>query len=276
MSSLGVIAFIVLLPVLWQVPRTFWPVRMNSAGNRFTGLYQRYSVETFTGYVSDVKDWTDKMTLGSVTGQTSGMVIGNSVSATTTYHDGRRTFTTFHDGFFLTDAAGRSRTVDAVNVSPSVGEGHLVSAAWLVHNGKTGNAFLVYNHTTNQVWIEATRRGMRNARHGLVKMILPLPTTYVVLLTLAIVTFPLVVVFGLGVQWQARSFRKRGARPLIDALTRQANEIPARAPITVPDQAQPHTVIDLAAQVREITALHESGALTTDEFQAAKTKLLGR
>ena len=279
MSSLGVIAFLVILPVLWQVPRTFWPVRMNAAGTHFIGLYRRYSVTTFTGYVSDIREWTDKMTIGSVTASTSGTVIGSNVSATTTYHDGRRTFSTFHNAFFLTDGTGRTQSVDAANVSPSVGDGHLVSVAWLVHNGKTGNAFLVYNHTTNQAFVEATRHGMRNARRGLVRMILPLPTAYVVLLVLCIVTIPLVMVLGLGVEWQARQFRKRGARPLIDALHRRAAEVPPRptpAPVAVPSQAQPNVVIDLAAQVKEITSLHESGALTNEEFQAAKTKLLGR
>jgi hypothetical protein len=276
MSSIAVISVVVLIPILWQIPRTFWPVRLNPTGTRFTGLYGRYSVDSFTGYVSDVQDWTDKMTVGSVSASTSGTVIGNSVMASTTVHDGRRTFSTFHDGFFLTDEAGRTRTIDAANVSPVVGEGHLVSAAWLVHNGKSGNAFLVYNHTTDQVWIEQTRSGMRNAPRGLIRMILPLPTIYVVVLTVLIVTFPLVFAFGLGVQWQSRRFRKHGARPLIDALQRRAAGMPprrAQASAAVPAQAQP-AVIDLAAQVKEITLLHDSGALTDDEYQAAKTKLL--
>lgn len=279
MSSVVVITVILLAPVLWQVPRTFWPLRLDPAGSHFTGLYRRYSVATFTGYVSDVKGWVEKKTVGSVTAQTTGFVTGNTVAATTTVNDGRRTFSTTHDAFFLTDDAGNTRSVDAANVSPAVGDGQLVSAAWLVHNGKTGNAFVVYNHTTNQVYVEATRRGMRSARRGLVKMILPLPTLYQALLFVLIVTIPLIVVLGLGAEWQARHFRKRGVRPLVEMLAQRASGMPPRrveAPVQVPAPADGDARIDLATQVKEITSLHDSGALTDDEFRAAKTKLLGR
>ena len=277
MSSVGTIAFIVMVPVLWQVPRTFWPVRLNADGSRFTGLYRRYCVETFTGYASDIRESTSEMTVGSVSAQTTGMAIGGTYSGSTTVYDGRRTFTTFYTRFFLTDGAGKSRTVDAVNVRPSIGEGHLVSAAWLVHNGKAGNAFLVYNHTSGDVWLEKTQVGVRNAKRGLVRMVLRMPTAYVVLLCILIVTIPLVFILGLGVEWQLKIFNKWGSKPLIASLHQRAAGLPARAaPAQVPAQAKPDRVIDLASQVKEITALHDSGALSDDEFQTAKTKILGR
>lgn len=278
MSSVGVIAFVALCPVLWQVPRTFWPVRLNADGTRFTGLYRRYSVETFTGYVSDVRESTSEKTVGSVSASTFGTAIGNTYQGTTTISDGRRTFTTFYTDFFLTDQAGKSRTVSAVNVRPSIGAGHLATAAWLVHNGKEGNAFVVYNHTTGEVWMEKTHVGVRMAKRGLVKMVMRLPTAYVVILCLSIVGIPLVILLGLGAEWQLKIFNKWGVKPLVAALHQRANGLPSRAAqasASVPSQKQPDRVIDLAQQVKEITELHDSGALTNEEFQAAKTKLLG-
>jgi hypothetical protein len=278
LSSLIVIGFIVLFPVLWQVPRVFWPIRLNASATHFTGLYRRYSVSSFTGYSSDIQTWTDERTIGSVSAQTSGTSIGGNVDITVV--DRRRQFSTPHTGFFLTDSTGATVPVDATNVSPSVGEGHLVSAAWIVHNRKAGNAFVVYNHTTDTVYLEATRSRTENARRGLFKMVFPLPVVYQVLLFLGIVTIPLMVVFGASAHWHVRRFRKRGVRPLVSALKQGAAGMPlggsSAALRSAPAQSQPNDVIDLVTQVKEITALHESGALTADEFQAAKTKLLGR
>ena len=48
------------------------------------------------------------------------------------------------------------------------------------------------------------------------------------------------------------------------------------APIALPSQSGPGTVIDLAGQVKEVGELRDSGVLTDEEFQAAKDKLLGR
>ena len=91
------------------------------------------------------------------------MVIGGTYSGTTTVTDRRRTFKVNHTQFFLADQTGATQTVDAANVNPAIGNGHLVSAAWLVHNGKRGNAFLIYNHTTGSVYIEQTRHSSKNA-----------------------------------------------------------------------------------------------------------------
>ena len=267
---IGLLVFVVLIPVLWQLPRSFWPVRLDPGGTHFLGLYQRYSVGTFTGYASDIRTWSDKQTVGSVSAQSTGTVIGGSFVGSTTINDRRRTFEVHHTGFFLKDAKGETQRFDAANVRPLIGEGHLVSAAWLVHNGKSGNTFLVYNHTTDEWFLETTRNGMKNAPRGLFKMVFPLPVVYQVLLILAIVTIPVVVIIGVGVHWQVRSFRNRGARPLVSALKQRAAGMPSRV------NPSSNDVIDLVTQVKEITALHESGALSVDEFQAAKAKVLGR
>ena len=270
---------LVCVPILWQLPRIFWPVRLDSSGTRFTGLYRRYSIETFTGYASGNRTWTGAtVDTGSVSASTTGMVIGGSVTGSTSFSDTRRTFTIGHTGFFLEDNAGVVREVDAANVGPVLADGHLVSAAWLVHNHKPDNAFLVYNHTTGSVYVEATQRGGINARRGLVKMVFTLPLVHQALLCIAIVTIPVMFLLVLGATWQLRWFRKRGVRPLMAVLERCAGEMPSRR-LAAADTAPAAPIysagtIDLASQVKELTALHHSGSLTSEEFQAAKAKLL--
>lgn len=265
---------LVAIPVVWQIPRTFWRVHLNASGSAFTGLYRRYSVRTVTGYASGISNWTGSQTFGNVTGSTSGIVTGGGyVSTTTSVHDNRRTFVTTHTGFFLTDSAGASHPVDAANVDPSIGEGHLVSVGWLVHNRKPGNAFFVYNHTTNAVYVEDSRRGLKNPKHGLVKMVMKLPLAWQVLLFLAIVTIPLIIILGLGAHWQVKWFRKRGVKPLVASLSKQAAEMPPVQP-TAASTRSSAAVGDLASQMREITEMHQSGALSVDEFHVAKAKLL--
>ena len=262
-----VILVLVFGPLLWQLPRIFWPVRLDSSGTRFTGLYRRYSIETFTGYASGIRTWTGAtLNTGSVSATATGQMIGGSFTGSATVSDTRRTFTTEHTGFFLEDEAGVVREVDAASVSPAIWDGHLVSAAWLVHNHKPGNAFLVYNHTTGSVYLESTPRGGLNARRGFVKMVFTLPFLYQALLWIAIVTIPVMLLFVLGVAGQLWWFGKRGVRPLMAVLERRAAEMPSRRLSA--------GTIDLASQVKELTALHHSGSLTSDEFQAAKAKLL--
>ena len=218
------IVIVIVAPILWQLPRVCWPVHVDSSGMRFTGLYSRYSIQTATGYASGIRTWTgEALSTGSVSAQTTGPVIGSSVVASTTFSDSRRTFVVRHTGFFLEDRAGAMHEVDAANVGPSMADGHLVSVAWLVHNGKRGNAFLVANHTTGSVYIEKTRAGGdRNARRGLVKMVFPMPLPIQVLLLLLIVTIPLMIVIGVATMLQLRWFGTRGSRPLVALLGRNA------------------------------------------------------
>ena len=277
-ALLALLIVVALCPVLWQVPRTFWPVRLNASASGFTGIYRRYTIKTVTGRASSISTSRGSQTIGSVSASTSGMVIGGVYSGTTTVRDNRRTFVTDHTQFFVTDASGAVQPVDAVNVWPAIGEGHLVSVAWLVHNGKPGNAFLVYDHTTNRAYVEDSKRGVKATRRGLVKMVFKLPTLWVVILVLGIVTVPLLAILGLGAQWNVRRFRKHGVSRLLVSLGQRAAAIPPpvsvspQFPSTVPNTAGG---ADLASQIRQITAMHESGALSVDEFQAAKAKLLG-
>ena len=56
----------------------------------------------------------------------------------------------------------------------------------------------------------------------------------------------------------------------------QAYSATRQVPAYAPAAAAPAPADDPLARLRELAQLHESGALTDDEFTAAKAKLLGR
>ena len=106
MAGLVFILILLGIPVVWQIPRTFWRVHLNASGSAFTGLYRRYSVNTVTGCTSNISTWTGSQTFGSVTGSTSGTLSGGFFSGTTTVHDGRRTLSPLTQASFLPTLRG--------------------------------------------------------------------------------------------------------------------------------------------------------------------------
>ena len=272
---LGLLFIVVVFgPILMQILKAFWPVRLNDSVTTFTGLYRRYSVGSATGYASHIRSWENSREFGSVTAQTSATTTGYGVSATTTIHDNRQKLTAYHLGFVLTDRNGASSEIEAVNVGASIQQGDLISAAWLIHKGKIGNAFVVYNHSTDKVYVEQVRRRLDTARRGIGKMIFGLPLAYVVILGVLIVTIPLLVILGLASMYHVRRFTTRGVQPLVASLASRAAEYPALR-LESAKVSDAKSLGDLASQMKEIAALHESGTLSAEEFQAAKSKLLG-
>ena len=63
------------------------------------------------------------------------------------------------------------------------------------------------------------------------------------------------------------------AQAIGDELKRNAAEMAARP--SAPASGATNS-LDLASQLKELTDLHQSGALTADEFQASKAKLLDK
>jgi Short C-terminal domain len=63
------------------------------------------------------------------------------------------------------------------------------------------------------------------------------------------------------------------AQALADELKRNGAETPARPSAPASGAANS---LDLASQLKDLTDLHQSGALTADEFQASKAKLLDK
>jgi hypothetical protein len=264
-------------PILWQIPKALWPLRLNRSATRFTGLYRRYAVDTITGHASAHASSTSSRTIGGTSGghvsgwlSDSGTFYG-SVSAPNAGH----TFSTLHDMFYVTEADGTTHAIRTANVSPSVGEGHLVSAAVLVHGARRGNAFVVYNHTIGEWWIERYRRGRDVPPKGThLKMVWHLGAIHQLI---AVLCAGLGILLGILAQSQLAAFRKIGVKRLISRMERRAQEVSATAAQTpaLASPGAPAPGAGIATQLRELTDLHSSGALTADQLEAAKAKLLG-
>ena len=166
-NEMTLLVFLLLLPILWQLPRTFWPLHLDSTATRFTGLYRRYSIDTFTGHVSNVQTSADTQTIGSVTAQArrawSLAVPTRGQPPSRTIAGPSRSIT---PSSFSRIRAERSGQIDAANVKPAIGNGHLVSAAWLVHNGKRGNAFLPSTTTQPTACISSRPDAGRRTRRA--------------------------------------------------------------------------------------------------------------
>jgi len=71
-----------------------------------------------------------------------------------------------------------------------------------------------------------------------------------------------------------RNYQARlNAQAIADELKRNAADMPARP--SAPASGATNS-LDLASQLKKLTELHQSGALTADEFQASKAKLLDK
>ncbi len=70
-----------------------------------------------------------------------------------------------------------------------------------------------------------------------------------------------------------RSAQEASQDDRISNLEQQGDAQQASAPAAAPQGGQPDTPI--SEQLKQLTALHEDGSLTDDEFAAAKRKLLG-
>jgi hypothetical protein len=270
------VIIVVFVPILWQIPKSFWPVRLNRSATRFTGLYRRYAVDTVTGYASGHESSSSERTFGASGGQVSGWVGSDgSFTGSVSTRTGK-TFNTLYDKFYLTTADGTTQTITTANVSPSVGEGHLISAAVLVHGSRRGYAFVVYNHTTGQWWIERYRRGRDVPPKGThLRMVWHLGPIHQLV---ALLMVGLGILLGILAQSQLAAFRKLGLKRLLSKMEQSAHEVSATTaarttavspPVDTPPAA------NIAAQVRELSELTASGALSAEQFEAAKAKLLG-
>lgn len=274
-TAIAIVAIVVVFgPILWQIPKAVWPVRLNRSATRFTGLYRRWKVETITGRVSDHQSATASRTMGHITAYDSG---GGVISVS----DGRRRFETNYDSFYLTDAAGTTHTIRTANVSPSVGQGHLVSAAVLAHGDKSGYAFVVYNHSTGHYWtMQHYRRGIDvPPKISLTRMVFHLGKWHQLA---AILCAGLGFVLGALAHIQMAAFNKLGVKPLLRRMEQRgaeesAAEAKTREPVERSLPPAPTPVVaspDIVEQIHRLTELHGSGALSAEQFEAAKAKLL--
>jgi hypothetical protein len=268
-----VLLVVVFGPVVWQIPKALWPARLNRSATRFTGLYRRWKVETITGRVGGHESGSSSRTIGNVTAYASGDVI--------TVSDRRHHFQTDYDSFFLTDADGATHAIRTANVLPSVGEGHLVSAAVLAHGGKTGYAFVVYNHSTGTYHtMQHYRRGLDvPPKRSFARMVFHLGAFHQLV---AILCAGLGILLGILAHVQMARFNKFGVKPLLRVMEQRAaeessadartHEVAERTLPRAPTPAEPSP--DIVEQIHRLAELHGSGALSAEQFEAAKAKLL--
>ena len=258
MTTWITLSVIALLPLLLRTPKALSPLRVNAdEPSRFSGVFRRYAIHTFTGYASDVGKRGDSYTKGTITSTMGTDLHPASVSGSID------TEVVVTDRFFLTDAQGQVQSFEQAGFEALVGNGHLVSLAWVIRGRKkSGPYFLIFNHVTHQAFIKD--KAVRKA------ITFPYPTVYVAILFLMILPIPVLIVFGLADLWQVARFRRAGVKPLVASLEARAASLPTRAE----SNTQASTTTGIASALKEITALRDSGALSQAEFERAKAKLL--
>jgi hypothetical protein len=259
-------SIVALAPMLLRSPKALLPLRVSAGdSSRFAGLFRRYAIHSFTGYASDVGKRSDTYTEGSIKSAMGTDGHPASVDGSVQSH------VVVTDRFFLTDAQGKIESFEGAGFEANVGNGHLVSLAWLIKGfAKSGPCFLIYNHSTGEAFFndEAIRK----------KLTFPYPALYVAILLLMILPIPVVVFFGVLAMAQKFLFERSGVKPLVSTLEAQAATLPPRpeAASQQPVAPQPAQSTDMATSLREISALRDSGALSEAEFAAAKAKVLRR
>jgi len=248
------VSVLALLPVLLRTRKiVFTPLRVSDKDPwRLAGPYWRYKILTFTGYASDVAQRSDSYTTGSIGSSLGANGQGSSVRGSIS------TSVVVVDRFFLADDQGQAQSFQLSGFNAGIGEGHLVSVAWVKHGrAKKARYFMVHNHTTGQSFFSDS-----DIRKGIT---FPFPPLYVAVLILMVLPLAVLVPFGIVDIWQVRCFKRKGVRPLIEALAANAPGPPRTAPAPADS---------VAAQIDRIVVLHESGKLSEAEFEAAKAKLL--
>jgi len=225
-------------------------------------MFRRYAIHSFTGYATDVDKRSDSYTKGSISSATGA---NHSVDVTGSIN----TEVVVTDRFFLTDTQGQTQSFEGSGFEARVGNGHLVSMAWAIRGRRrSGRYFLIFNHATGEAFFndKAIRKDLT----------FPYPTIYMGILTLMILPFPVLIFFALVDMWQVGRFKRSGAQPLLAMLESKATGLSALAESTAQASPAASSTTNIASALQEIAALRDSGALSRDEFEAAKAKLLTR
>jgi hypothetical protein len=242
--------------------------------SRFSGLFRRYTIHTYTGFASDAGKRSDSYTSGNVTSSSNpdGSVasVGGSI----------QTRVVVTDRFFLDDRQGNTYAFEGSGFDARVGNGHLISLAWVTHGfRKSGPYFLIYNQTTGETFF--SEKAITK------KLTFPYPTLYIALLCLTVFSIPVLILFALIERWQRFRFERAGVRPLLDALAAQTPSLdaqPRSVEGALPGSATETSAVasanpvsessDLAGALRELANLKDSGTISEAEFIAAKEKIL--
>jgi hypothetical protein len=258
------LSVIALVPMLLRTPKALSPLRASAQEpSRFSGVFRRYAIHTFTGYASDVGKRSDSYTKGSIS---SSAGYGDSPGSVTGSID---TEVVVSDRFFLTDTSGQVTSFEGSGFEALVGNGHLVSLVWVIRGRKkSGPYFLIHDHATGETFFND--KAIRKA------ITFPYPTLYIALLCLMILPFPVLIFFALADMWQVRRFHRSGVRPLLESLASAADAAGLSARSEAPAQATSvaASANGIASELKELVALRKSGSLSQGEFDAAKARLL--
>jgi hypothetical protein len=264
------VSVVALIPMLLRAPKALVPLRVDSGDpSRLSGLFRRYAIHTYTGFASDAGKRSDSYTSGNITSSSNSDGVVASVGGSI------ETQVVVTDRFFLDDGQGNTHPFEGSGFDARVGNGHLVSLAWVTHGfGRSGPYFLIYNQTTGETFF--------NEKAITKKITFPYPTLYIALLFLMILPIPVLILFALIERWQRFRFERAGVKPLLGALAAQAPSPEAR-PRSVEGALSSSAIAaanpvsesnDLAGALREVAALRSSGAISEAEFIAAKEKIL--
>lgn len=246
------LSVVALLPMLLRAPKALSPIRISARDpSRLAGLFRRYRINSVTGRASDVGKRSDSYTKGS-TKATGGT--GGQPPTVSTDIDTQVVVT---DRFFLTDSQGQATSFEGAGFEARVGNGHVASLAWVSRGrSRSGRYFLVYDQSTGEGFFndEAIRKALT----------FPYPAIYVAILLLMILPVPVLIFFVIAEWWQRMRFKSTGVRPLIAAMDERA------ASISTDGGASG----DVTASLKELAALKSSGALSQEEYDRAKAKIL--
>ena len=261
MSTWITVCVIALIPMLLRARRALLPLRTTTdSPPRFARPFGAYKITTFTGRAGEVGKRTESTTRGSI-GSSRGAYqeVGSVSGSVWTTH-------TTIDQFFVTAIDGTTDSFQLRDFDVAIADGNVVSLA-AVSRGKRSNVvFLVHNHTTGRTYFND--KALRS-------ITFPWNKYYVALLTVLVLTFPVLCFFGAVEMWQIRRFKASGFEPLVQALDAAASAV-VSAQAGSPSQPGPQTdgARGISGELQEITRLRESGALSEAEFDAAKSKLL--
>ncbi len=200
MSTWITVCVIALIPMLLRARRALLPLRTTTdSPPRFARPFGAYKITTFTGRAGEVGKRTESTTRGSI-GSSRGAYqeVGSVSGSVWTTH-------TTIDQFFVTAIDGTTDSFQLRDFDVAIADGNVVSLA-AVSRGKRSNVvFLVHNHTTGRTYFND--KALRS-------ITFPWNKYYVALLTVLVLTFPVLCFFGAVEMWQIRRFKVSGFEPL--------------------------------------------------------------
>ena len=212
--------------------RIAWPMRgVGRDAGRLVGGGKSYAVHSFTGrsHSVDRSIASSTQVTGTVYSDALGDVHGQI---------GSRTTHTVNDRFSLVAPDGREHTVQVSDVGVPIGSGQLVSAVWAIAPGRSrGPYVLFHNHSTGETTFSP--RGIYQVAYG-GRVALAVLWWLAATLALAVGGHGRGAAFAgvggalalvLGTRLQAAFFRSVGSRPRVARLRRDADALPAAAPV---------------------------------------------